>query len=192
MKTVHESGKMEPVELLKPVVNEEGEIEYENDMSSAEYDVVVTVGPSSSTKRLATVRALTDMMTMTQDPEMTQVLSAMAMLNMEGEGISDVREYFRKKLLMMGVLKPTEAEAQEMAAAAQNAQPDPQAQYLQAASEEAIARASKAQADSILAVAKAEEARAKTTETLSKVSTTDQDRIFALADRLTQPAQPMQ
>jgi hypothetical protein len=192
MKTVHESGKMEPIELLKPVVNEEGEIEYENDMSSAEYDVVVSVGPSSATKRLATVRALTDMMTMTQDPEMTQVLSAMAMLNMEGEGISDVRDYFRKKLLMMGVLKPTEAEAEEMAVAAQNAQPDPQAQYLQAASEEAIARASKAQADSILAVAKAEEARAKTTETLSKVSTTDQDRIFALADRLTQPAQPMQ
>jgi hypothetical protein len=192
MKTIHESGKMEPIELLKPVVNEEGEIEYENDMSSAEYDVVVSVGPSSATKRLATVRALTDMMTMTQDPEMTQVLSAMAMLNMEGEGISDVRDYFRKKLLMMGVLKPTEAEAQEMAVAAQNAQPDPQAQYLQAASEEAIARASKAQADSILAVAKAEEARAKTTETLSKVSTTDQDRIFALADRLTQPAQPMQ
>jgi len=192
MKTIHESGKMEPIELLKPVVNEEGEIEYENDMSSAEYDVVVSVGPSSATKRQATVRALTDMMTMTQDPEMTQVLSAMAMLNMEGEGISDVREYFRKKLLTMGVLKPTELEAQEMAAAAQNAQPDPQAQYLQAASEEAIARASKAQADSILAVAKAEEARAKTTETLSKVSTTDQERIFALADRLTQPSQPMQ
>jgi hypothetical protein len=192
MKTVHESGKMEPIELLKPVVNEEGEIEYENDLSDAEYDVVVTVGPASATKRLATVRALTDMMTMTQDPEMTQVLSAMAMLNMEGEGISDVRDYFRKKLLMMGVLKPTEAEAEEMAVAAQNAQPDPQAQYLQAASEEAIARASKAQADSILAVAKAEEARAKTTETLSKVSTTDQDRIFALADRLTQPAPQMQ
>ena len=192
MKTVHESGKMEPIELMKPVVNEEGEIEYENDMSSAEYDVVVTVGPASSTKRLATVRALTDMMTMTQDPEMTQVLSAMAMLNMEGEGISDVRDYFRKKLLMMGVLKPTEEESQEMQVAAQNAQPDPQAEYLKAASEEAIARAAKAQADSILAVAKAEESRAKTTETLSKVSTTDQDRIFALADRLTQPAQPMQ
>lgn len=192
MKSIHESGKMEPVELLKPVVNEEGEIEYENDLSDADYDIVVTVGPSSSTKRQATVRALTDMMTLTQDPEMTQVLSAMAMLNMEGEGISDVRDYFRRKLLGMGVLKPTEAEAQEMAVAAQNAQPDPQAQYLQAASEEAIARASKAQADSILAVAKAEEARAKTTETLSKVSTTDQERIFALADRLTQPNPQMQ
>jgi hypothetical protein len=190
MKSVASNGKMESVELMKPVVNEEGEIEYENDMSDAEYDVEVTVGPSSTTKRQATVRALTDMMTLTQDPEMTQVLSAMAMLNMEGEGIEDVRDYFRKKLLRMGVVRPTDTEAQEMAAEAQNAQPDPQAQYLQAASEEAIARASKAQADSILAVARAEEARAKTTETLSKVSTTDQDRIFALADRLTQATQP--
>jgi hypothetical protein len=190
MKSVASNGKMEPVELMKPVVNEEGEIEYENDMSDADYDVQVLVGPSSQTKRGATVRALTDMMTLTQDPEMTQVLSAMAMLNMEGEGVEDVRDYFRKKLLRMGVVRPTDTEAQEMAVEAQNAQPDPQAQYLQAASEEAIARASKAQADSILAVARAEEARAKTTETLSKVSTTDQDRIFALADRLTQATQP--
>lgn len=190
MKSIASNGKMEPVELMKPVVNEEGEIEYENDMSDADYDVQVLVGPSSQTKRGATVRALTDMMTLTQDPEMTQVLSAMAMLNMDGEGVEDVRDYFRKKLLRMGVVRPTDTEAQEMAAEAQNAQPDPQAQYLQAASEEAIARASKAQADSILAVARAEEARAKTTETLSKVSTTDQDRIFALADRLTQATQP--
>jgi hypothetical protein len=190
MKSIASNGKMEPVELMKPMVNEEGEIEYENDLSDADYDVQVLVGPSSQTKRGATVRALTDMMTLTQDPEMTQVLSAMAMLNMEGEGIEDVRDYFRKKLLRMGVVRPTEVEAQEMAVEAQNAQPDPQAQYLQAASEEAIARASKAQADSILAVARAEEARAKTTETLSKVSTTDQDRIFALADRLTQATQP--
>jgi hypothetical protein len=192
MKSVTSSGKMQPVELMKPVVNDEGEIEYENDLSDADYDVEVLVGPSSQTKRQATVRALTDMMTLTQDPEMTQVLSAMAMLNMEGEGISDVRDYFRHKLLKMGVLKPTEAEAQQLAQEAQNAPPDPQAQYLQAASEQAIAQAAKAQADSILSVAKAEETRAKTTETLSKVSMADQERIFALADRLTQPAPQMQ
>lgn len=192
MKSVTQNGKMEPVELMKPVVNDEGEIEYENDMSCADYDVQVLVGPSGQTKRQATVRALTDMMTMTQDPEMTQVLSSMAMLNMEGEGIEDVRDYFRKKLLRMGVLKPTDTEAQELAQEAQNAKPDPQAQYLQAASEQAIAQASKAQADSILSVAKAEETRAKTTETLSKVSMADQERIFALADRLTAPAPQMQ
>jgi len=190
MKSIASSGKMEAVELMKPVVNDEGEIEYENDMSCAEYDVEVTVGPSSATKRQSTVRALTDMMTLTQDPEMTQVLSSMAMLNMEGEGIEDVRDYFRKKLLKMGVIRPTDTEAQELAMEAQNARPDPQAEYLQAAAAAETARAQKAQADSILAVAKAEETKAKTTETLSKVSTTDQERIFALADRLTQATQP--
>lgn len=192
MKSVTESGKMQPVELMKPVVNDEGEIEYENDLSDADYDVEVLVGPASATKRQATVRALTDMMTLTQDPEMTQVLSAMAMLNMEGEGINDVRDYFRHKLLKMGVLKPTDQEAQQLAQEAQAAGPDPQAQYLQAASEQAIAQAAKAHADSILSVAKAEETRAKTTETLSKVSMSDQERIFALADRLTQPTPQMQ
>lgn len=192
MKSVTSNGKTEPVELMKPVVNDEGEIEYENDMTCAEYDVQVIVGPSSATKRQATVRAITDMMTLTQDPEMTQVLSSMAMLNMDGEGVDDVREYFRKKLLRMGVVKPTDTEAQELAAEAQNARPDPQAQYLQAASEEALARATQAKANTVLTVAKAEETRAKTTETLSKVSTTDQERIFALADRLTTPAPQMQ
>jgi hypothetical protein len=63
---------------------------------------------------------------------------------------------------------------------------------LQAASEEALARATQAKANTVLTVAKAEETRAKTTETLSKVSTTDQERIFALADRLTTPAPQMQ
>lgn len=123
---------------------------------------------------------------------MTQVLSSMAMLNMEGEGVEDVRDYFRKKLLKMGVIRPTETEAQELAIEAQNARPDPQSEYLQAAAAEAVARATKAQADSVLAVARAEESKAKTTETLSKVSSTDQERIFALADRLTQTTQPMQ
>lgn len=186
MKVIAANGKMESVELMQPVVNDEGEIEYENDLSEAEYDVEVTVGPSSATKRQSTVRALTDMMALTQDPEMTQVLSSMAMLNMEGEGIEDVRDYFRKKLLKMGVLKPSETEAQEMAVEAQNARPDPQAEYLQAAAAEAAARATKAQADSVLAVAKAEESKAKTTETLSKVSMNDQERVFALVDKIAQ------
>ena len=58
---------------------------------------------------------------------MQSVLGAMAMMNMEGEGISDVRDYFRQKLLKMGVVQPTEAEAEELMMAMQNQQPDPNA-----------------------------------------------------------------
>ena len=45
--------------------------------------------------RAATVRALTGMMAITDDPQTKQVLQAMAMMNMEGEGISDVLDWLR-------------------------------------------------------------------------------------------------
>jgi len=93
----------------------------------------------------------------------------MLMLNMEGEGLSDVREFFRKRLVMMGVMEPTEEEAEQMAAAAQNQKPDPQAVYLQAAAEEAMAKAQKAQADTVYTAAKAQETQAKTVETLARL-----------------------
>jgi hypothetical protein len=132
-------------------------------------DVNVEVGPSSSSKRAATVRALTGMMQITQDPETSQVLQAMAMMNMEGEGIGDVRDYFRKRLVKMGVVKPTDEEAQEMTVELQGQPQDPNAVFLQAAAEEAQAKAAKARADVLNTVAQAELNQAKTVETLAKV-----------------------
>jgi len=184
MKAVGKQGEIQSVELLKPMVNQEtGEIETENDLADARFDVAVEVGPSSSSKRAATVRALTGMAAITDDPETKQVLGAMAMLNMEGEGISDVRDYFRGKLLRMGVVKPTEEEAQQLAAAAQRAQLSPNDLYLQSAAEAEQARAAKARADTVLTVAKADETRAKTMETLSKVDAQEQQQALEVIDR---------
>ena len=96
---------------------------------------------------------------------MQSVLGAMAMMNMEGEGISDVRDYFRQKLLKMGVVQPTEAEAEELMMAMQNQQPDPNAVFLQAAAEEATAKAAKARADVVKTIADAELQQARVLET---------------------------
>ena len=71
-----------------------------------------------------------------------------------------------------------------MAAAMQNAQPDPQALYLQAAAQEAQARALKAQADTGLAVAKAEETKAKTVETLANVKISAQSQAIKTAEAI--------
>jgi hypothetical protein len=123
------------------------------------------------------------MMQITQDPETLQVLGAMAMMNMEGEGIAEVRDYFRQKLIRMGVVKPTQEEAEQMAAemAAQQSQGDPNAIFLQAAAEEATARAAKARADVINTLADADykaagtaERNAKVVETLARVEEDDQ------------------
>ena len=181
MKAITASGDVQAVELLKPMVDQEtGEIILQNDLSSASFDVDVEVGPSSSSKRAATVRALTGMMAITSDPETSQVLQAMAMMNMEGEGISDVRDFFRKKLVRMGVVEPTEAEAEELAAMLQGQQ-DPNAIFLQAAAEEAIAKAARARADTVKTVADAELSRARTVETLAKVDMDSQDHALNLA-----------
>jgi hypothetical protein len=181
MKAITASGDVQAVELLKPMVDQEtGEIVLQNDLSSASFDVDVEVGPSSSSKRAATVRALTGMMAITSDPETSQVLQAMAMMNMEGEGISDVRDFFRKKLVRMGVVEPTEAEAEELAAMLQGQQ-DPNAIFLQAAAEEAIAKAARARADTVKTVADAELSRARTVETLANVDMDSQDHALNLA-----------
>jgi hypothetical protein len=132
----------------------------------------------------ATVRALTGMMQITQDPETQQVLTAMAMMNMEGEGVSDANAYFRKKLLRMGVVEPTEDEAQELMAEMQGQPQDPNAMYLQAAAEEATAKAAKARADTVKTVADAELSRAKTVETLANIDMDSQDHALNLAQEI--------
>ena len=185
MKAVGMQGELSTIELGRPVLNEEtGEIEYENDLSNAKFDVAVDVGPSSSTKRQATVRALVGMIQISQDPETRMVLTAMAMMNMEGEGIWEVRDYFRTKLVQMGVIEPTEQEAQEMMMAMQNQQPDPQSLYLQAEAAKAQAQAVKAQADTEYTMARAEETRAKTIETLASVENDQRESAVKTAKNL--------
>jgi len=170
MKTIAADGSSGSVEIMKPMVNKEtGAVELENDISTASFDVSVDVGPSSSSKRSATVRALTGMMAITQDPETSQVLQAMAMMNMEGEGIADAREFFRKKLIYAGVLEPTEEEAQQLALAAQGKSQDPNAIYLQSAAEEAMAKAARARADTVKVIADAGLAKAKTEQIMADI-----------------------
>lgn len=180
-------NELSTIELGKPVLNQEtGEVEYENDLSKAKFDVAVDVGPSSESKRAATVRSLMGMMQLATDPETQQVLASMAMMNMEGEGISDVRDFFRKRLIRMGVIKPTEIEQQELVQELQQAQsqPDPQATYLQAAAQEATAKAGKAQADAQLTLAKTEETKAKTAETLANIDQSARSNVVDTAKKL--------
>jgi hypothetical protein len=189
MKTIAPTGQAGMIELMQPMIDQEtGEIKTTNDLSDATFDVVADVGPSSSSKRAATVRALTGMLQITNDPETAQVLTAMAMMNMEGEGVGDANAYFRKKLLRMGVVKPTDVEAEELQAEMQGQIQDPNATYLQAAAEEAIAKAAKARADTVETIATAELKRAQTLETLGKVDETVQNIAIQNAQAVQQIA----
>jgi Phage P22-like portal protein len=189
MKTIAATGEAGMVELMQPMIDQQtGAMVMDNDLTTATFDVIADVGPSSSSKKQATVRALTGMLQLTQDPETAQVITAMAMMNMEGEGLSDTNAYFRKKLLRMGVVKPTDDESKELQEEMQQPKPpDPNAVYLEAAAEEATAKAAKARADTVETIANAELKNAQTAQTLSKIGEVQppisEDAIKALERR---------
>lgn len=177
MKVIGASNEVSSIVLRRPILDKKtGAITLENDLSRASFDVSVIVGPSSVSRRSATVNSLVNIMGMTQDPETIQVLTGMAMMNMEGEGLQPVRDYFRQKMIKLGVVKPTLEEQEELMSELQNMQPDPNTEYLKAAAKEAEGKAAKARADTLLTLARVqeteastEEKRAKTIETLSSV-----------------------
>lgn len=182
MKVVGAQDQIDSVELMTPGMGEVG-AEIQNDLSKAKFDVAVDVGPSSSSKRAATVRAITGLMTLTQDPQTLSVLTSLALMNLEGEGLSDANDYFRRQLLRQGVVKPTEQEAQELAVEAQNQQPDPQSLYFQAAAEEAAAKAKKANADTVATIADAEKTRAETAKIITDIDVAEQKQALEIIDR---------
>jgi hypothetical protein len=184
MKSVSHDGAVGSIELYRPTVDESGAHVLENDLGKAKFDVNVEVGPSSSSKRAATVRALTGMMQVTQDPETLAVLSSMSMLNMEGEGLADVRDFFRNKMVRMGVVKPTDEEKAALAQEQTNAAPDPNAQFLQASAAKALADAKKADADALLTEAKVGQTNADTIATLAGVEQGREQHAVDLATQL--------
>lgn len=197
MKTIGKQDEVDSAELARPVMGESG-IEYENDLTKASFDVGVDVGPTSSSKKSAIVRQLQALLPFTTDQQDMKILLAMIYMNMEGEGIKDFRNYYRKWLVQIGVVEPTEEEQQEMIAAAQNQPPDPNAQYLEAAAEEASAKAQKAKADTVKVVADAEKTRAETAATLAKMDRDDQQATLNMVQQINQAteqnmasAQPM-
>lgn len=187
MKIVGDQNEVDSVELFKPIYNEAtGEVERSNDLTKARFDVNVDIGPTSSSKRSATVRVLTNMLPLLSDPMDQQVLSSMIMLNTEGEGIGDVRGYYRKKLVRIGVVEPTKEEAQQLAQEAQNEQPDANTLYLQSEAKKNEALAVKAQADTELTLARSEETKAKTVDVLSRLDHEEQRLFMELLGKLSQ------
>lgn len=187
MKGVNEQGMVSSVELNRPIQSDDGLMGYENDLSEADFDLRVSVGPSSQSKRQGVVRSLVGLMQYVQDPTTLQVLTNYIVNNLEGEGLGELRDYFRMRLVRGGVLKPSDEEAQQLAQEAQNQQPDAQTLYLQSAAQSEQAKAVKAQADTVLTAAKAEQTKAETAQTLSNMSIEQQSHVIDVVERLNKP-----
>lgn len=170
MKTLAEENQAaSSIELMRPIQGDDGEMQYENDLADVKMDVRTEIGPTSQSKRSGIVRSLSQVMAINQDPQTQSVLLGTIMMNMAGDGMGDIREYFRNQLVQMGAVKPTDEEKEQMAAAKQNQQPSPQDQYLLAESQKAQALARKAEADTVKTITAADLDRANTEKTYADI-----------------------
>jgi len=183
MKTVGEQGQVEQVKINDETTFRDGRVEKAIDIGRASFDVTTDIGPTSSSKKSATVRSLIAMLQMVQDPADAKILTAAALMNMEGEGLKAVRKHFRQQLVAAGVEKPTADEQAEMDAAQQGAQPSPEEQFMMANAAKEEALAGKAVADTDLS-------RAKTAETLAGIEI-DQRKSATDAAQTLRPAGTM-
>jgi hypothetical protein len=174
MKALSEDGVAESVELAKPAVDADSAIYEENDLSRADFDVAVSVGPSTTSRKQAIARTVVSVLPFVppEDLETRTALISYALQHLEGEGVTPLREWFRKKLVSMGVEKPNEEERREMQAAQQAQQqqpPDPQTQLVLSAAAKEQSLQQKAQAQTMLAVAQTKKTEAETLATVGKL-----------------------
>lgn len=113
-----------------------------NDLSQGKYDVVVTTGPSYSTRRVETAEQLTAVMQ--ANPQLGMMLSDLWIKSLDLVGADDAVKRVRKLLITQGLVEPTEEEAAEMP----QQQPNPMEQIAQMlALEKAGAEVDKIKAD---------------------------------------------
>lgn len=183
MRGVNLQGGVRQIILNRAFVKE-GATTIQNDLSKAKMLVGVEVGPSSATRRMATVRSLLEMAKITTDPESLQVIQSMILSNIEGDNVGDIRNFFRMKLVRMGVVKPTPDEAKILQQEAQNKKPDAQEEYFLAAADKERAEANEHRADTIKTQADADHVRAKTIETLVDVDAKEQEQAMGIINAM--------
>jgi cell pole-organizing protein PopZ len=189
MRGLTRQNRPEALELQRPILVG-GKTELENDLTQAKFEVATDVGPASSSKKSATVRALTNVAMLAEDPQDKKVIVGTIMQNLEGEGLTELAEYYRLQMVRMGVVKPTDEEKTAMEAEAQNAKPDPNAAYLSAAAEKESALAARAQADTLKIVEQTSQVKAETIKTLSEVGASEQRQALEAMSALQPQEQP--
>ena len=183
MKTVGPKKEVGQIELKRPIIVN-GDTVLENDFRDAKFDIVADVGPSSSSKKSSTVKSIVSMLPFVDDAQDKTVLTSTAIMNMEGEGLNDTQEYFRKKLVAMNVEKGTEEEEAQKEQAAANQQPSPNDQFMLSEKEKNMAQATKLRAETVETIADTEKKKAETVEIYAGIGRDDRDSAVKTAQAI--------
>jgi hypothetical protein len=157
MRAIDEKGGDTYITIGEPAIAKDGS-QIASNVFDGKYRCIVDVGPSSRTRRDATVRSLVGMAEAAgsaNDQELAAACITAALAEMDGEGINDLKKWVRMRGIRLGILQPTDDEKQELAKEAQAQQPDPGQQLIAAKVEESHAAAIQKTADAVLKHAQA-------------------------------------
>lgn len=134
VETLGEDGEDGEATLLEPFTDDAGNYSIRNDLAKGKYKVISDVTEATSTRRDKTCKALVNVaqIAAATDPELSNAALNTAMLQMDGEGMIDLQDWIRQRLVRQGVVKPSKDEKEQMALEAKNAQPDAQTKALEA------------------------------------------------------------
>lgn len=154
VETMSEDGDDGIAVLQEPYTDKTtGASTFRNDFSRGKYKVVVAVTEATATRRDKTVRSMSkiaEVATAAGDQELGKVAMLTAVMNLDGEGMVDMQQHARQKLIELGVVKPNEEEQAAMAAAQEAAGPDPNLAVLEAQVEALQAGAAKDRAEAAI------------------------------------------
>lgn len=142
-----------------------------NDLQNGKYEADVDSGPSFKSRRDAMVSALANILPVVVDPQLQSIITSLIIANMDGEGLSDVREFMRMKLVQMGVVQPTDEEREKLEKQAQAAAQQPPSIAQQNAMAELAHK-----------LATTDKTKADTLKTLAGAANSRADAIARLAD----------
>ena len=191
VKSIDIIGNASKAILNKPVIGK-GII---NDISNADLDVVVGIGASSSTKSEKNSKKLLSLLPFIQDPDSSQNITDLIIMNMDFEGQSDIKKYYRKRLVSKGVIEPNEEEKQALLEQQKTPpKPDPQSAYLLASAEKLKADMQKIASDVKLNEAKTGLTKADIIKTLQEAGqqSMTQELIKGVQPQQIQQLQEMQ
>ncbi|ASY45359.1 hypothetical protein CJD35_13645 [Sphingobium xenophagum] len=182
VETMDEEGGDGVAILHEQFTDKNGVFRIRNDIARGKYKVVGSVTEATATRRDKTVKSCLNTATVAQaagDAELATVATLTAVMNQDGEGMTSMQRYARKRLVAMGVEEPNEEEQRQMEEAAQNQQPDAtqaalmaQAQEFEASAALKGAQAQKAMADTKLSGAKAVETLASAAQKAAQTGQT--------------------
>ena len=104
VRVLGEDDSEEFVPINIPVQGEDGEMKLQNDISAGEYDVVVTTGPSFSTKRTEAAESM--MAFMQSAPEAASMVMDLIVKNMDWPGSEELAKRFKKMAVKNGFAEP--------------------------------------------------------------------------------------